>query len=178
MWLSPVSSKLWHIKQIKLKSVTYFLTAPNGNGSLMFLKYLTFTSHEFRLSAVVAWPETELLYNGAVTFGSKLSNLVACFLAHLSRRLIGELIVYPCTYSIPRLRLPPLSLLSSSSLFTIFKHLLLCNRLANQSQILCGASLGRGNKSLYKWSRSHDQDGRHAQNLKKSSSPEPLGPLP
>ena len=24
-----------------------------------------------------------------------------------------------------------------------------------------GASLGRGNESLYKWSRSHDQDGRH-----------------
>ena len=36
------------------------------------------------------------------------------------------------------------------------------NRLANQSQILCGASLGRGNESLYKWTRSHDQDGRHA----------------
>ena len=45
---------------------------------------------------------------------------------------------------------------------TIFKHLLHWNRLANQSQILCGASLGRGNESVYKWSRSHDQDGRHA----------------
>ena len=45
---------------------------------------------------------------------------------------------------------------------TIFKHLLHWNRLANQSQILCGASLGRGKESLYKWSRSHDQDGRHA----------------
>ena len=65
----------------------------------------------------------------------------------------GELIVYP--YSGVRCR--PLS---SSS--TMFKHLLLWNRFANQSQILCGASLGRGNESLYKWSRSHDQDGRHA----------------
>ena len=45
---------------------------------------------------------------------------------------------------------------------TIFKDLLLRNRLANQSKILCGASLGRGNESLYKWSRSHDQDGHHA----------------
>ena len=45
---------------------------------------------------------------------------------------------------------------------TIFKHLFHWNCLANQSQILCGASLGRGNESLYKWSRSHDQDGRHA----------------
>ena len=38
---------------------------------------------------------------------------------------------------------------------------ILRNCLANQSQTLCGASLGRGNESLYKWSRSHDQDGRH-----------------
>ena len=43
----------------------------------------------------------------------------------------------------------------------IFKHPLLWNRLANQSQTLCGSSLERGNGSLYKWSRSHDQDGRH-----------------
>ena len=42
----------------------------------------------------------------------------------------------------------------------IFKHLLL-NRSDNQSQTLCEASLERGNESLYKWSRSHDQDGRH-----------------
>ena len=61
-------------------------------------------------------------------------------------------------YSIPILWRP----LSSSSSSTMFKHLLLWNRFANQSQILCGASLGRGNESLYKWSRSHDQDGRHA----------------
>ena len=67
----------------------------------------------------------------------------------------GELIVYP--YSGVRVS----SLLSSSS-STMFKHLLLRNRFANQSQILCGASLGRGNESLYKWSRSHDQDGHHA----------------
>ena len=33
---------------------------------------------------------------------------------------------------------------------------------ANQSQTLYGASLGRGNQSLYRWSRSHDQDGHHA----------------
>ena len=45
---------------------------------------------------------------------------------------------------------------------SIFKHLLHWNRLANQSQILCRASLGTGNEGLYKWSRSHDQDGRHA----------------
>ena len=47
-------------------------------------------------------------------------------------------------------------------LFTMPKDLLLQNRFANQSQILCGASLGRRNKSLFAASGSHDQDGRHA----------------
>ena len=43
----------------------------------------------------------------------------------------------------------------------ILKHLLLWNRVANQSQTLYGAFLGRVNESLYNWSRSHDQDGHH-----------------
>ena len=42
-----------------------------------------------------------------------------------------------------------------------FKHLLLWNHWANQTQISYGDSLGRGNESLFKWSWSHDQDGRH-----------------
>ena len=64
----------------------------------------------------------------------------------------GKLIVYPwsCFH---------LSVRRSS---TILKVLLLWNQWSNQSQISCEASLGRGNKSLYKWSRSHDQDGHHA----------------
>ena len=66
-------------------------------------------------------------------------------LAHLSRRLTG--------YSIPMVRRPSVH---------IFKDLLLQNHLANQSQILCGASLGRGNESLFAVSGSHDQDGHHA----------------
>ena len=73
------------------------------------------------------------------------------FLAHLSRRLIGELIVYPWSGVRP-----------SSASSTMLKHLLLRNRLADQSQILCGASLGRGNDILFAASGSHDQDGRHA----------------
>ena len=44
----------------------------------------------------------------------------------------------------------------------IFKHLLLWNHWANWTQILYGDSLGRGNESLFKWSWSLDQDGRHA----------------
>ena len=44
----------------------------------------------------------------------------------------------------------------------IFKHLLLWNHWANWTQISYGDSLGWGNESLFKFSLSHDQDGRHA----------------
>ena len=74
---------------------------------------------------------------------------VQTFLAHLSQRLIGELIGYSWSGVRP------------SSSFTMLKDLLLQNRLPDQSQILCGTSLGRGNKSLLAASGSHDQDGRH-----------------
>ena len=43
-----------------------------------------------------------------------------------------------------------------------FKHLLLWNHWANWTQISHRDSLGWGNESLFKWSWSHDQDGRHA----------------
>ena len=75
------------------------------------------------------------------------------FLAHLSRRLIGELIVYPWSGVCP-------SVVRPSS--TMLKHLVLRNHLLDQSQILCGASLGRGNEILFVASGSCDQDGHHA----------------
>ena len=80
------------------------------------------------------------------------------FLAHLSRRLIGELIGYPWS------GVRPSSVVRPSVVVVVnnFKHLLLRNRWADQSQILCGASLGRGNDILFAASGSHDQDGRHA----------------
>ena len=62
-------------------------------------------------------------------------------------------------YSIPMVRRPSYVVRRP---FTMLKHLLLRNRLADQSQILCGASLGRGNDILFAASGSHDQDGRHA----------------
>ena len=68
------------------------------------------------------------------------------FLAHLSQRLIGELIGYSWFVVRPS--------------FTVLKDLLLPNRFANQSQILCGASLGIVNNILFAASGSHDQDGR------------------
>ena len=61
------------------------------------------------------------------------------FLAHLSRRLTGELIGYPW------IRRPSSASVRLASVH-IFKRLLLRNRLANRSQILCGASLGGGTK--------------------------------
>ena len=72
------------------------------------------------------------------------------FLAHLSRRIIGKLIGYSWS------GVPP----SAVRLSTMLKDLLQ-NRLANQSQILCGASFGRGNESLFAAFRSHDQDCHH-----------------
>ena len=79
-----------------------------------------------------------------------MATLAPSYLAHLSRRLIGELIGYSWSGVRP---------LSS---FTMLKDLLLQNRLANQSQILCGASLGRGNDILFAASGSLNQNGHHA----------------
>ena len=89
---------------------------------------------------------TALLYSIA-----RVYTWVTLFLAHLSRRLIGELIGYPWSGVRPSVVRP----------FTMLKDLLR-NRLADESQILCGASLVRGNDILLAASGSHDQDGRHA----------------
>ena len=77
------------------------------------------------------------------------------FLAHLSQRLIGELIGYSWSGVRP-------ASVRRRPAFTMLKDLLLRNRFANQSQILCGASLGRGNDILFAASWSYDQDGHHA----------------
>ena len=97
-----------------------------------------------------------------VSCGGYLISIAYChFLAHLSRRLTGELIVYPWSGVRRRPSVVRPSVVRRPS-FTMLKHLLLRNRLADQSQILCGASLGRGNEILFAASGSHDQDGRHA----------------
>ena len=63
----------------------------------------------------------------------------------------------PKAHRKPMVRRPSVRRPSSS---TITKHLK--NRLLNQSKILCGVSLGRGNESLFAASGSHDKDGHHA----------------
>ena len=83
---------------------------------------------------------------------------VVPLLAHLSRRLRGELLVYqwlrrPSSVRPSSVRRPSVN---------IFKHLLLWNHWANWTQISYGDSLGWGNESLFKCSWSHDQDGHHA----------------
>ena len=92
----------------------------------------------------------------------KLKGEVLSFLAHLSRRLTGELIVYPWSGVRRRPSVVRPSYVVRRPSFTMLKHLLLRNPLADQSQILCGASLGRGLEILFAASGSHDQDGRHA----------------
>ena len=72
-------------------------------------------------------------------------------LAHMSQRLIGELI---CS-------IPMVQCLSSS---TMLKHLLR-NCLADQSLMLCGSSLGGGNKILFAACGSRDQDGKNVSNI-------------
>ena len=79
----------------------------------------------------------------------------------------GELIVYPSS------RRP-----ASVVFVNNFKHLLLRNRLADQSQILCGASFGKGTifcsrhlGHMTKMTATHI----YGKTLQKSSSPEPAG---
>ena len=86
-----------------------------------------------------------------------------CFLAQMSRRLIGELIVYPCS--------------------GVFKHLLLRNNMANQNRILYGASLGRGNECLFAASGLGQMTKMATapicgKTLQKSSSPESVDRFP
>ena len=98
-----------------------------------------------------AWSISQILCGASLGRGNE-SLFADILLAHLSQRLICELIGYSWSGVRP-----------SSSVVNNFKHLLLQNRLPDQSQILCGASLGRENESLFAASGSHDQDCRHAQ---------------
>ena len=79
------------------------------------------------------------------------------FLAHLSRRLVGELIVYPWSGVRPSsvVRRRP------SSVVHNFKHKYLCNQWADRNQILSEASLGWGKGCIRFWARSDQNSGFH-----------------
>ena len=77
--------------------------------------------------------------------------LWATCLAHLSRRLVGELIVYPWSGVRP----------SSVVVVHNFKHVYLCSQLADNNQILSEASLGWGKGCIRFWARSDQNSGFH-----------------
>ena len=74
-------------------------------------------------------------------------NMNAVLSAHLSRRLIGELILHPCS-DVPLL----LSSVDNAQTSMNLKGL------DNQNQTLCRNSMGRGIKSFFSISVSHGQD--------------------
>ena len=124
-------------------------------GALITFVYIQIRhpSHSFSSVFVQHFWRPGLLWLGVNRTGQPLKTTPAQLLAHLSRRLRGELLVYQW------LRRPA----SGRPSVNIFKHPLLWNHWANWTQISYGDSLGWGNESLFKCSWSHDQDGRHAQ---------------
>ena len=109
---------------------------------------------------VLVEPGTRNTYFSSIwsSFRHAFGSAYACFLAHWHEHLTsqGELIVYP------------LSCICRHLSVHNFKRLHLWNRLTNQSKISCGAPLWRENESLYKWSSSYDQGGRHAHKSRSS----------
>ena len=96
---------------------------------------------------------------------------ILSFLAHLSQRLTCELIGYPW------IRRPSSASVVRPSVH-IFKHLLLRNRLANQSQICVEPPWEGGTKVCINGPGHMTKMAAtpiYGKNLKKSSSPEPAG---
>ena len=87
------------------------------------------------------------LVMGGRTDGKAQSNMPLNIFAHLSQRLMGELIVYQ---SLCR---PSVNIFQTSSPLKPLGHL---------NYISYEDSYGHRNESLFKWSWSHGQDGRHA----------------
>ena len=141
-----------YIDQITVYQSLFINKANVNRGSRNEMTCSIFSSRKQRTCNSIAGICSKRSQSYAFNSAIKISTYPLIFLAHLSRRLIGELIVYPWSgVRRPSVRRP----------FTMLKHLL-TNRLADQSQILCGSSLGRGNEILFAASGSHDQDGRHA----------------
>ena len=109
------------------------------------LLYITFYPYSFTLIVFLLGENKQNL---------KLIKSVLSLLAHLhvGRRLTGELIGYPW------IRRPS----SSSVVRSHFQTSSPLKPLGQSKPNFMWSLLGKGNESLYKWSRSHDQDGRHA----------------
>ena len=85
----------------------------------------------------------KFLPHGCLPLIMQIVHYLPPFLAHLSRRLVGELIVYPWSGVRP----------SSVVVVHNFKHEYLCNQWADCNQILSEASLGWGKGCIRFWAR-------------------------
>ena len=126
----------------KLSSITHLI---------YFCKTYTQLAHEFLYSKRIysANKILQLFCSRQIYYNNYYSKTY--LLAHLSRRLVGELIVYPWSGVRP----------SSSSVVHNFKHEYLCNQWADHNQILSEASLGWGKGCIWFWARSDQNSGFH-----------------
>ena len=116
-------------------------------------KILTLFTDWLEVSCAQTCCELEQLSNTTDTI--YLNNF--CILAHLSRRLEGELLVYPLSGVRP---------LSLSSVVHNFKHEYLCIQWADHNGILSEASLGWG-KGCRRFGARLDQNSCYAPNFEK-----------
>ena len=144
------SNKSFHSFIFKLCKMAYWRCAPTFLCTFheYFFQVLGVLNLDIFPSKMLWWCLNRVICNLPTFFMS--------LLAHLSRRLMGELIVYQS------LRRPSVRLSSVVRLSTFSNIFFSENHWANWTQISYGESLGQGNESLFKWSWSHDQDGRHA----------------
>ena len=101
---------------------------------------VTLSLPDFIRYVYVVYMYSFILLHGTMIFLS--------FLAHLSRRLIGELNVYPCSGVRP-------------SVIDTFQTSSPLKPLGQPKPNFMWSPLGRGNESLFTASGSHDQGGRH-----------------
>ena len=124
-------------------------------------------------SRVVIWPLKIPLFIHHESFAWKHNsyNMFSLVINHATTKRL--LLPFCCLFSSPERKAHgwansiPVSLASVRRLSVRpsihnFKYLLFWNHWANLIQISYGDSLGHGKESLFKWSWSHDQDGRHA----------------
>ena len=116
--------------------------------------YIIFLFFHFFLGHYTSWNHIDSGWYGRNSSYSWGGFFLDGFLAHLSyaqdELLWSLFVLHPCVRPCMR---PSVN---------IFKRLLLWSPRANFAQISYKASLGWGNEKLLKWSRSIDQDGRHA----------------
>ena len=79
---------LWRriVKNVTSNVTSDVLNVSKENGSLIFPQFKTFTSFEFRLSAVVTWQKLGLQYCGVVALARNVEFSCVLFLSCISNR--------------------------------------------------------------------------------------------